>query len=139
MRYYVVIDTNVLVSAILKWNSVPGSVLSSVFEGLICPVLNDEIIKEYQDVLRRPKFGLSKDTIDDILGEIKDRAEFVDAQTIDISMSDPKDKVFYEVVMEKRKEDESYLVTGNTKHFPKERFIVTPREMMDIISSDLGE
>jgi hypothetical protein len=52
---------------------------------------------------------------------------------MDIGLPDPKDQVFYEVVMEKRKNEVSYLVTGNIKHFPKKPFIVTPREMLDII------
>ena len=41
--------------------------------------------------------------------------------------------MFYEVDMEERKTDDAYLVTGNIKHFPIETFIVTPREMMEII------
>ena len=44
-----------------------------------------------------------------------------------------KDLPFYEVVMEKRS-DNAYLVTGNQKHFPKEPFIVTAREMIDILN-----
>lgn len=45
-----------------------------------------------------------------------------------------KDVVFYEVVMEGRKEyDDAYLVTGNIKHFPIKSFVVTPREMLDIM------
>lgn len=39
--------------------------------------------------------------------------------------------------MEKRKEADAYLVTGNQKHFPKEPFIVTPKEMLDIIETGL--
>ena len=48
---------------------------------------------------------------------------------------DPKDAVFYEVVMEMRQTDEAYLVTGNLKHFPVKHFIVTPREMLDILEN----
>ena len=43
-----------------------------------------------------------------------------------------KDLPFYEVVLEKRDSD-TYLVTGNIKHFPKDPFIVTPRELLDIL------
>ena len=43
---------------------------------------------------------------------------------------------FYEVVMEERKEENAYLVTGNIKHFPTKPFIVTPRQLLDIILSD---
>ena len=45
---------------------------------------------------------------------------------------DPKDVVFYEVAMSK---DNSYLVTGNTKHFPAVRRVVTPNEMLEILNS----
>ena len=38
----------------------------------------------------------------------------------------------YEVAMEKR-EDDSYLVTGNKKHYPNKDFIVTPAEMIEIL------
>ena len=55
MKYYVVIDTNVLVSAMLKWNSVPGNVLQLTFDGPIIPVLNNEIANEYKEVLSRSK------------------------------------------------------------------------------------
>lgn len=53
-------------------------------------------------------------------------------------MPDPKDVVFYAIVVEKRKEEDAYLVTGNIKHFPQEPFVVTPKEMMDIILDDNG-
>jgi superfamily II RNA helicase len=43
-----------------------------------------------------------------------------------------KDLPFYEVIMEKRDED-AYLVTGNLKHFPFEKFIVTARQLLDIL------
>jgi len=39
---------------------------------------------------------------------------------------------FYEVVLDKR-EDGAYLVTGNLKHFPRESFIVTAREMLELL------
>jgi hypothetical protein len=43
-----------------------------------------------------------------------------------------KDVPFYEVVLEKRTED-AFLVTGNIKHFPNDPFIVTPRELLNIL------
>ena len=45
-----------------------------------------------------------------------------------------KDLPFYEVVMEKSY-DKAYLVTGNLKHFPNEPFIVTARQMLDILEN----
>lgn len=56
MKYYAVIDTNVLVSALFRLNSVPGSVALEALEGRIVPLLNEEIVAEYREVLHRPKF-----------------------------------------------------------------------------------
>ncbi|MBQ7573850.1 MAG: putative toxin-antitoxin system toxin component, PIN family [Clostridia bacterium] len=131
--YYAVIDTNVLVSAMLKWNSVPGNVMELVFRGTIIPVFNEDIIKEYITVLLRPKFRFTKEIVDDVISAIKGNGVWVDEKSIDIDLPDPKDRVFYEVVMEKRSGTDAYLVTGNIKHFPAKPFIVTPRQMLDII------
>ena len=136
MKYYAVIDTNVLVSAMLKWNSVPGNVMELVFDGPIIPVYNSEILKEYREVLSRPKFHLTKEIVDDVLENLEHRGISIEAETIDIVLPDPKDRVFYEVVLEERKTEEAYLVTGNIKHFPVETFIVTPRKMLDIVFSE---
>lgn len=139
MKYYAVIDTNVIVSAMLKWNSVPGNIVEFSFNGLIVPVFNDEIIKEYRDVLLRPKFHLTEQIVNDVLDAISENGVYVNGEKIDVELPDPKDRVFYEVVMEKRREEDAYLVTGNLKHFPVKTFIVTPREMLDIILSDAEE
>ena len=48
MQYYAVIDTNVIVSAMLKWDSIPGSILELALDGPITPVLNHEILEEYR-------------------------------------------------------------------------------------------
>ena len=57
----------------------------------------------------------------------------VDPSPSGITLPDMKDVPFYEVVLEKRA-DNTYLVTGNIKHFPKEPFVVTPRELLDILN-----
>lgn len=136
MKYYAVIDTNVLVSAMLKWNSVPGNILELALTGPIVPILNEHIAKEYREVLARPKFHFTETIIHDLLENIQKRGIYMDADPIDIELPDPKDRVFYEVTMEGRKTTNAYLVTGNIKHFPVKPFIVTPREMLDIILAD---
>lgn len=139
MVYYAVIDTNVLISAMLKWNSVPGNVLEFTFSGTIVPVLNEHIVREYREVLSRPKFKFPKDIIDTIVSEIERLGIYIDAPELEIELPDPKDRVFYEVVMEERNTEDAYLVTGNLKHFPEEPFVVTPRQMIDIIVGNMEE
>lgn len=134
MRYYAVLDTNVLVSAMLKTGSVPGQVVAEALNGDIIPVLNDEIIAEYEDVLNRPKFRFNPNTTKVLLDELKKRAVYSDYGLTEDAIPDPKDIIFYAVLMEKRKDEDAYLVTGNIKHFPMRTYVVTPREMLDIIA-----
>ncbi|MBQ6157841.1 MAG: putative toxin-antitoxin system toxin component, PIN family [Thermoguttaceae bacterium] len=133
MRYYAVIDTNVLVSAVLKQDSVPGMIVELAFGGLIIPVLDETIENEYRKVLTRPKFHLTEDIVETIVATFRRRGLYINADTMDIELPDPKDRVFYEIVMEERKEKNAYLVTGNIRHFPSRPFIVTPRQMLNII------
>lgn len=134
MRYYAVIDTNVLVSAMLKFQSVLGQIANEVLLGDLIPLLSDEIIAEYREVLARPKFQFDQNTVEILIEGIVDRGIYVDAVPVEEIIPDPKDIVFYEVVMEGRKEhDNAYLVTGNSKHFPVKSFIVTPKEMLEIM------
>lgn len=136
VKYFAVIDTNVLVSAVLKQKSVPGSIIELAFDGPIIPVLNEDIEAEYRKVLLRPKFHLTEDIVNDIIDTFHQRGLYIDSEAIDIDLPDPKDRVSYEVVMEERKDEDAYLVTGNIRHFPTAPFIVTPRQMLDIILKD---
>ncbi len=136
MKRYAVIDTNVLVSAMLKWTSVPGNILEFAISGTLIPVLNDEIVAEYRNVLMRDRFHLTKDIVDNIIQALEEHGEYINTDNMDYDMPDPKDVVFYAIVMEKRKDEDAYLVTGNIKHFPQRPFVVTPREMLDIILED---
>ena len=136
MMYYAVIDTNVIVSSMLKGTSIPGIIVSKALDGPIIPLLNDEIIEEYRDVLSRNQFGLSKEAVDELIDNLKKRAIFLDRAETTEQFVDPDDIVFYEIVMTARNTTEGYLITGNKKHFPVKSFVVTPREMLDIIGEE---
>lgn len=133
MRHYAVLDTNVLVSALLSKYSVPARILDEALNGSIVPLFDYAILTEYEDVLHRTKFPFKESEIRAMIDTIKARGIHIDAGAVDVVMPDPDDVIFYAVVMEKRKEDDAYLVTGNQRHFPKEPFIVTPTEMLSII------
>lgn len=136
MRYFAVLDTNVLVSALLNKSSVPAMILDEAADGSIAPLYDDDILAEYEDVLHRKKFPFAERDIRAVIEAIKSRGIHVEAGAVDVTLPDMDDVIFYAVVMEKRKETDAYLVTGNLKHFLKEPFIVTAREMLDIITND---
>ncbi len=134
IKYYAVIDTNVLLSALLSKNNDAATVkvLDAIFDGNIVPLYHQDVLSEYNDVLHREKFHLKEDLIQIILGFIRQYGVEVFPQPSGAILIDMDDLIFYEVALEKR-EDEAYLVTGNQKHYPIQDFIVTPAEMMEII------
>ena len=141
MKYFAVIDTNVIVSAALALNknsedSSPYVVLAKVLSGEIVPLFSEEIIKEYTEVLSRKKFALTPEFVAKLIHSIKQHG--IDTAKADINeiLPDPKDAVFYQVTLEGQKSQETYLVTGNLKHFPQKPFVVSPRQMIDIILKD---
>lgn len=139
MIFYVVIDTNVLVSAGLKPTSNPGIILQLVHNGTIVPVINNKILEEYNEVLSRSKFKFNVNQINEIIGNIITKGIYVDEEHIDIKLLDEKDRVFYEVTMKSKEERDTMLVTGNLKHFPIKPFIVSPKELCDIIIKEISE
>ena len=134
MLLYAVIDTNVLVSAFLKENSIPRYVINAMYAGNIIPIYNAEIIAEYTAVLHRPKFCFPPAAVDVAVNEIQEIGLKFDGISVKEPMPDPKDIVFYAVTLHAREKLETYLITGNIKHFPIEPFIVTPHQVLDILA-----
>lgn len=132
---YAVIDTNVVVSSFLKIGSIPNEVVSLALDGAIVPILNKEILAEYKEVLMRNMFGLTEEEVDDFIDNISKRGVFLDRTATDEIFTDAGDIVFYEVVMTAREKEDAYLVTGNKRHFPLKPFVVTPREMLEIVKA----
>jgi len=133
MGFYAVVDTNVLVSALLSSREDAATVqlVARMLAGEITPVYSGAILAEYREVLRRKKFGFSPNLVNHLLDAVAKFGLLVEPTLTGTILPDMKDLPFYEVVIEKR-DDGAYLVTGNLKHFPREPFIVTAREMLDL-------
>ena len=134
MKFLTIIDTNVIVSAFLSRHNDSATVLllDCLFKGTIIPIYNDEILNEYYVVLTRSKFKIAKDKIDAVLTEIKTKGIHSERINSGETLPDAKDLVFYEVALSR---EDSFLVTGNLKHFPKKPFVVSPAEMVEIINT----
>lgn len=137
MKCYAVIDTNVLVSSLLSKNdlSATSQVVIRMIKGEIIPVYSSEIFAEYGEVLTGKKFRFPSYQIESLLNTIEKYGVLVEPSPTGVVLPDIKDLPFYEVVMEKRSDD-AYLVTGNQKHFPDEPFIITARQMIDILDKE---
>ena len=134
MIYYAVIDTNVIVSSIIKNDSIPGLIVELAIKGNIKLLFNDDIIKEYVEVLNRKKFNFTQIMIDGLLNSLIKSGKYYKNDKIDIDFIDESDKKFYEVYYSFKKENQAFLITGNKKHFPNEDNIVSPREFLEIIA-----
>ena len=136
MTYYAVIDTNVVVSSMLKTDSIPGTIIKLIKNDIIVPLANEEIINEYISVLTRNKFDFDPQAINDSISLFKTKGIFIDRKKTLEDFIDKDDIVFFEIVMSARSTMDAYLVTGNMKHYPIRNYIVTPREMIEIIEKD---
>lgn len=104
-----------------------------MLSGKIKPLYNDEILDEYFDVLNRSKFHLSEIRIIELLNFFKENGINTSRFPFDGDMPDEEDRVFYEVSLS---EEDSFLVTGNLKHFPKTPKVITAAQMMEILDND---
>jgi putative PIN family toxin of toxin-antitoxin system len=134
----VVLDTNVLVSGVLRPLSVPARVLTLIHEGQIRPVVDPRILEEYVAVLCRPRLNIPMPVATELLRRFADVAEHVTitAEVVSrvdrLALPDPDDRPFMEVALSA---GASAIVTGNTSHFPAGALepvrVLTPRQLVD--------
>lgn len=122
----VVIDTNILVSALWSRNGGPARVLAMVLNGQVKPCYDYRILSEYRAVLNRPKFKFSENDVRELVGFIEAVGVSVVPEPLNVEFVDEEDKKFYEVA----KHCNAVLITGNTKHFPAEPLVMTVAEFL---------
>ena len=110
-----VIDTNILVSALLTPGGIPAQLLAAIRNQALTPVVSQDILAEYAEVLSRPKFGFASDRIASLLVDMKGLALFMRPQPVSLqNLPDPDDAIFIAAALTAG----CLIVTGNGKHFP---------------------
>jgi putative PIN family toxin of toxin-antitoxin system len=131
----VVIDTNVLVSGLISPFGNESFVISGVESSLFFPYFTDEILVEYQTVLSRPRFGFEPDVLDGLFRSLQANGRKVSPSSSDIILVDPSDTKFIACALAAKA---AYLVTGNRKHFPDDKYgctsVVSARELLEIVA-----
>jgi putative PIN family toxin of toxin-antitoxin system len=112
-----VLDTNVIVSALLKPASVPGRTLAAIWSTGAVVLYDARIEAEYRDVLRRPKFkAIAAGLVDDFLAKLTACGEEVAlAPAWSGAMTDDDDRIFVEVALAGNAQA---VVTGNIRDYP---------------------
>lgn len=132
----VVLDTNIVVSALLQPLGPPAQVFVLAIGGAIQLCISGEIYAEYEEVLSRPRFQRPEEVVAGTLQAIRDKSLWVRPTEAICVCSDPDDDIFLECAQAARAD---YLVTGNLKHFPASwggTRIVSPRDLLDLILSE---
>jgi putative PIN family toxin of toxin-antitoxin system len=127
----VVLDTNIIVSALLQPLGPSAQLLVLALDGSIQLCVTGEVYAEYEEVIRRPRFRRSEEVIESALQAIREKAFWVRPGEPARACSDPDDDIFLDCDQAARAD---YLVTGNIKDFPASWQgvkIVTPRRMLD--------
>jgi uncharacterized protein len=128
----IVLDTNVLVSAMLSPFGPPARILSLVLTGDIVPCTDARILAEYDEVLHRPRFSLDPEGLSAVLGQLRRHSLSVAAPPLPARLPDEDDHAFVEVGLAG---GAVCLVTGNGAHFPHDRClglpVVTPGELLE--------
>ena len=132
---FAIIDTNVLVSYFLSGkDSPPVMMMDKVFDGEIIPIYNCYLIDEYRKVLSRKQFGLDRSTVNSLIDIIQTLGFGVESFEHMLTPPDKKDVPIYELAI-LTQDNDSFLVTGNVKHFPGDDFVVTPEQMMERLNN----
>lgn len=128
----IVLDTNVMVSALLRPGSVPAQVLDLVLGRQVTLALDHRIFAEYQDVLYRTGFMFPRDRVADLLEFLWRSGERIHAEPSPIRLPDPDDLKFVEVAIGALADA---LVTGNLRHFPAPQRhgvrVLNPRQWLE--------
>lgn len=128
-----VLDTNVVISALLSACRAPAILLDLTLAGEITLLADDRILAEYRAVAHRPKFALETTQLSRVFAALESMTERIVPHPLAIELPDPDDLPFLEVAIAGHADA---LVTGDARHFRSGRTvhpvpILTPREMLD--------
>jgi uncharacterized protein len=129
----VVIDTNILVSALLQPEGLPAAVMMLVLSGEAQLCVSDAVFAEYDEVIRRPHLKRPPDVIEGTLQSIRKLGHWVKSSVRVEECTDPDDNVFLECA---QAGGADYLITGNKRHFPdrwKKTKVVSARELIELL------
>lgn len=120
-----IIDTNIIVSALLSPDGRAFQLLSEVLDGNYTVFISREVYEEYDEVLHREKFGFDEEIILYILEWFRSNALWVEVTKSGVSVPDEKDRIFYDIA----KCCKARLVTGNHKHYPVDELVTSLWEL----------
>lgn len=129
----IVLDTNVLLSGMMNPSGPPGRIVDFLRTGVLQLVIDDRIIAEYTDVLRREYFlrYFKKSEREDVIEYLVKNSCYTSSRVVINNMPDKGDIPFLEIALS----ENVPLVSGNLKHYPKRArngcIVLSPRQFMN--------
>jgi putative PIN family toxin of toxin-antitoxin system len=130
MNENAVIDTNVVVSAALSPYGNPAKIIDMVLDGTVQGYCSLEILAEYREVLSRKRLNIPAGIQVKMMNSIIQACVMIHPLPSNMPLPDESDRIFYDTA----KACGALLITGNTKHYPKEPFVLTPAEFVDRVT-----
>jgi putative PIN family toxin of toxin-antitoxin system len=110
-----VVDTNVLVSGLLRPSGNEAVIILAIHQGLVRPCFSTDILDEYAAVLARPKFAFAPEEIAALSAMLRRNGEHFEPETSTATSPDPADTKFIECA---EAAEADYIITGNKRDFP---------------------
>ncbi len=132
-----VIDTNVLVSAMISSGGNEALLVMAINQGMFVPCYSAEILEEYSEVLLRPKFDFLPQGVSALIGMFRHRGRDFHPATVSRMSPDPEDDKFIACALAAKAD---FLITGNKRHFPENvsgTKIVNAGELLEFITLQL--
>jgi len=137
-RVRAVLDTNVVVSALLTERGRDALILDLALSGQFTLIVSDALLAEYDEVLRRPRFRLGLRKIERAMQEIRRAALHINPHAQVRAARDPDDDMILECALAGGAD---YVETGNTRHFPAEFQsirIIPPKRFLVLLAAQVG-
>jgi len=130
----IVLDTNVLISAIIR-NGKPRKLFQLGIDGKYQILTSKEILNEFEGVIHRPKFKMTKDEVIVIVSALVDSSEKVPLKSnFKVIESDPDDDIIINTAYGGKAD---YIVSGDPDLKSLKNFkgikIVSVDEMLKIL------
>ena len=122
----VVLDTNVLVSGLLCPSGAPGEIIRMAVSGVVELIYDARVLWEYEEVLKRPKFGIPEETAEDIVLFVENFGHVTAGAPLKRPLPDRDDEPFLEIAVAGKAD---FLITGNLSHYPS-----ASRQGMKVVS-----
>lgn len=137
---HVVLDTNIVVSAMLRSGGLPEAVLNLALNRIVQMCISEPVLAEYKEVLSRSRLGIPPQKVATAIARIRETSLLVSPSKPVRACSDPDDDIFLECA---QAANADYLVTGNAADFPElwgKTQIITARKFLEkVIDMQFGK